>query len=103
LAGYGAVLGGRDYHEVNLSDSELWNVYLPRSRRPSKVGSQAGRMDHCAHGFTKEKGLAGRSLDLDVSAALPAPEPVIRNLVPAKTGLIEGERDGCRSARPDAE
>jgi len=29
LAGYGAALGGRDYDEVNLSDSELWNVYLP--------------------------------------------------------------------------
>jgi beta-glucosidase len=29
LAGYGAALGGRDYDEANLSDSELWNVYLP--------------------------------------------------------------------------
>ena len=29
FAGYGAALGGRDYDEVNLSDSELWNVYLP--------------------------------------------------------------------------
>jgi beta-glucosidase len=29
LAGYGAALGGRDYDEVNLSDHELWNVYLP--------------------------------------------------------------------------
>ncbi len=29
LAGYGAAVGGRDYDEVNLSDSELWNVYLP--------------------------------------------------------------------------
>jgi beta-glucosidase len=29
FAGYGAPLGGRDYDEVNLSDSELWNVYLP--------------------------------------------------------------------------
>ena len=27
-AGYGASLGGRDYDEVNLSDSELWNTYL---------------------------------------------------------------------------
>src|SRR3954449_9874231 len=27
--GYGAALGGRDYDEVDLSDSELWNVYLP--------------------------------------------------------------------------
>ncbi len=29
FAGYGAAVGGRDYDEVNLSDSELWNVYLP--------------------------------------------------------------------------
>ena len=29
IAGYGAAIGGRDYDEVNLSDSELWNVYLP--------------------------------------------------------------------------
>ena len=29
LAGYGAAVGGRDYDEVNLSDSELWNVYFP--------------------------------------------------------------------------
>ena len=29
FAGYGAALGGRDYDEVKLSDSELWNVYFP--------------------------------------------------------------------------
>jgi beta-glucosidase len=29
FAGYGAALGGRDYDEVQLSDSELWNVYFP--------------------------------------------------------------------------
>ncbi len=29
FAGYGASLGGRDYDEVDLSDSELWNTYLP--------------------------------------------------------------------------
>lgn len=29
FAGYGAALGGRDYDEVNLSDSELHNIYLP--------------------------------------------------------------------------
>ena len=29
FAGYGAALGGRDYDEVNLPDSELWNVYFP--------------------------------------------------------------------------
>lgn len=32
FAGYGASLGGRDYDEVNLSDNELWNVYLPPFR-----------------------------------------------------------------------
>ena len=29
LAGYGYGIGGRDYDEVNVSDSELWNVVLP--------------------------------------------------------------------------
>jgi beta-glucosidase len=29
FAGYGAALGGRDYDEVNLSESELRNVHLP--------------------------------------------------------------------------
>ena len=29
LAGYGAALGGRDYDEVNLSGSELWNIHFP--------------------------------------------------------------------------
>jgi beta-glucosidase len=29
FAGYGGALGGRDYDEVNLSDSELWNVHFP--------------------------------------------------------------------------
>ena len=38
FAGYGAALGGRDYDEVNLSDSELWNVYLP----PFEAAVQAG-------------------------------------------------------------
>ena len=38
FAGYGGALGGRDYDEVNLSDSELWNVYLP----PFKAAVQAG-------------------------------------------------------------
>jgi len=38
FAGYGAALGGRDYDEVNLSDSELWNVYLP----PFKAAVDAG-------------------------------------------------------------
>ena len=38
LAGYGAALGGRDYDEVDLSDSEFWNVYLP----PFKSAVEAG-------------------------------------------------------------
>jgi beta-glucosidase len=29
FAGYGYAIGGRDYDEVNVSDSELWNVVLP--------------------------------------------------------------------------
>jgi beta-glucosidase len=38
FAGYGAALGGRDYDEVDLSDSELWNIYLP----PFKAAIDAG-------------------------------------------------------------
>ncbi len=38
FAGYGAALGGRDYDEVDLSDNELWNVYLP----PFKAAVEAG-------------------------------------------------------------
>jgi beta-glucosidase len=38
FAGYGAALGGRDYDEVNLSDSDLWNVYFP----PFKATVDAG-------------------------------------------------------------
>ncbi|WP_082539939.1 beta-glucosidase BglX [Caulobacter sp. Root342] len=38
FAAYGAALGGRDYDEVNVSDSELWNVYLP----PFKAAIDAG-------------------------------------------------------------
>jgi beta-glucosidase len=38
LAGYGGALGGRDYDEVNLSDSELWNTYFP----PFKAAIDAG-------------------------------------------------------------
>jgi beta-glucosidase len=29
LAGYGAARGGRDYDDAEISDAELWNVYLP--------------------------------------------------------------------------
>jgi beta-glucosidase len=39
LAGYGAALGGRDYDEVNLSDSDLWNVYFPPFRSALEAGA----------------------------------------------------------------
>jgi len=39
FAGYGAALGGRDYDEVNLSDYELWNVYLPPFHAAVKAGA----------------------------------------------------------------
>ena len=38
FAGYGASLGGRDYDEVDLSDSQLWNLHLP----PFKAAIEAG-------------------------------------------------------------
>lgn len=38
FAGYGASLGGRDYDEVDLSDSQLWNVHL----KPFKAAVDAG-------------------------------------------------------------
>ena len=38
FAGYGYALGGRDYDEVNLSDSELWNVVFP----PFQAAIEAG-------------------------------------------------------------
>jgi len=38
FAGYGAALGGRDYDEVDLSENQLWNVYLP----PFKAAVDAG-------------------------------------------------------------
>ena len=38
FAGYGAAVGGRDYDEVNLSDYELWNIYLP----PFQAALEAG-------------------------------------------------------------
>ncbi|HWV25571.1 MAG TPA: beta-glucosidase BglX [Thermomicrobiales bacterium] len=38
FAGYGAAMGGRDYDEANISDSELWNVYLPPFEAAVKAG-----------------------------------------------------------------
>jgi len=39
FAGYGAATGGRDYEEVNLSDAEFWNVYLPPFRAAIEAGA----------------------------------------------------------------
>jgi beta-glucosidase len=39
LAGYGYALGGRDYDEVDVSDSELWNVVFPPFRAAVEAGA----------------------------------------------------------------
>jgi beta-glucosidase len=41
FAGYGAAEGGRDYDAANISDEQLWNVYLPpfKSAVDSDVGT----------------------------------------------------------------
>jgi beta-glucosidase len=39
FAAYGAVAGGRDYDEVDISDNLLWNVYLPPFRAAEKAGA----------------------------------------------------------------
>lgn len=39
FAGYGYALGGRDYDEVDLSDSQLWNVVLPPFRAAIEAGA----------------------------------------------------------------
>ncbi|MEV6350603.1 glycoside hydrolase family 3 N-terminal domain-containing protein [Actinoplanes sp. NPDC051851] len=41
LAGYGAARGGRDYDDAEVSDSELWNVYLP----PFQAAVEAGALN----------------------------------------------------------
>ena len=38
FAGYGAAVGGRDYDSSYISDSELFNVYLPPFRAASEAG-----------------------------------------------------------------
>ncbi len=40
FAGYGAALGGRDYDEADLSDSEFWNVYLPPFQAAIEAGAR---------------------------------------------------------------
>lgn len=39
FAGYGAALGGRDYDDSDISDSELWNVHLPPFRAAVEAGA----------------------------------------------------------------
>lgn len=39
FAGYGAALGGRDYEESNISDEQLWNVYLPPFHAAIEAGA----------------------------------------------------------------
>ena len=39
FAGYGAALGGRDYDQSEISDQELWNVYLPPFRAAIEAGA----------------------------------------------------------------
>ncbi len=39
FAGYGAVAGGRDYDEVDLSDNLLWNVYFPPFHAAENAGA----------------------------------------------------------------
>ena len=48
FAGYGYALGGRDYDEVNVSDSELWNVVLPAV--PGGGRGRRGQRDDRLHG-----------------------------------------------------
>ena len=55
FAGYGAALGGRDYDEVNLSDSELWNVYFPPFEAAVEAG--AGQRDDRLHGPERHPGV----------------------------------------------
>src|SRR5882724_2850037 len=38
FAGYGAAEGGRDYDASNISDAQLWNVYLPPFRAAMDAG-----------------------------------------------------------------
>ena len=55
FAGYGAALGGRDYDEVNLSDYELWNTYLPPFRAAVEAGG--GQRDDRVHAPQRRAGL----------------------------------------------
>jgi beta-glucosidase len=39
FAGYGAAAGGRDYDQSDISDEQLWNVYLPPFQAAEKAGA----------------------------------------------------------------
>lgn len=60
FVGYGAALGGRDYDEVNLSESELRNVYLPPFA--AAVGAGAGNIMTSYVGINGVPGAADRRL-----------------------------------------
>ncbi|GHO47497.1 beta-glucosidase [Ktedonospora formicarum] len=62
--GYGAALGGRDYDEVNLSENELRNVYLPPFAAAVKAG--AGNIMTSYVGTGGVPGAADRRLITDV-------------------------------------
>ncbi|HEX4204377.1 MAG TPA: glycoside hydrolase family 3 N-terminal domain-containing protein [Ktedonobacteraceae bacterium] len=64
FVGYGAALGGRDYDEVNLSESELRNVYLPPFA--AAVGAGAGNIMTSYVGINGVPGAADRRLITDV-------------------------------------
>ncbi len=40
FVGYGAVLGGKDYNSVDMSDNELYNTYLPPFREAIDAGAE---------------------------------------------------------------
>lgn len=64
FVGYGAALGGRDYDEVNLSESELRNVYLPPFAAAVRAG--AGNIMTSYVGINGVPGAADRRLITDV-------------------------------------
>ena len=40
FAGYGAAVGGRDYEDSDISEVELWNIYLPPFRSAVDAGAR---------------------------------------------------------------
>ncbi|SEH30322.1 glycoside hydrolase family 3 N-terminal domain-containing protein [Magnetospirillum fulvum] len=64
FVGYGAALGGRDYDEVNLSDNELWNVYLPPFKAAIDAG--AGNVMSAYMGFNGVPATGNRWLLTDI-------------------------------------